>query len=198
MRIKFWSVCRDDQLSIERAGDALTVNGVKFDFANLPLGATLPAGAADCPWIFGDIERTAEGVHVMMLLPHAADAPESARFPRDIVNPADGPILLPGTTAQVYASSVPGVIEWSRMITAEMKAEADAARHLAAVVADTASRRAAADSAIAPLQDAVDLDEATEEEAARLKEWKRYRVALNRLPEQPGYPNSIDWPAPPA
>ena len=198
MRIKFSPQRRDDQLSIERAGDALTVNGVKFDFANLPLGATLPAGAADCPWIFGDIERTAEGVHVMMLLPHAADAPESARFPRDIVNPADGPILLPGTTAQVYASSVPGVIEWSRMITAEMKAEADAARHLADVVADTASRRAAADSAIAPLQDAGDLDEATEEEAARLKEWKRYRVALNRLPEQAGYPTEIDWPAPPA
>ncbi|MDG9885389.1 tail fiber assembly protein [Pseudomonas sp. GD04058] len=79
-----------------------------------------------------------------------------------------------------------------------MKAEAEAARHLAAIVADSASRRAAADSAIAPLQDAVDLDEATEAEAALLKEWKRYRVALNRLPEQPGYPDSIDWPVPPA
>ena len=198
MRIKFSPQRRDDQLSVTRAGDALTFNGVKFDFGNLPLGATLPAGAADCPWIFGDIEKTAEGVQVTILLPHAADAPESARFPRDIVNPADGQILLPGTTAQVYASSVPGVIDWSRMITAEMKAEADAARHLAAVVADTAQRRVAADSAIAPLQDAVDLDEATEPEAALLKEWKRYRVALNRLPEQPGYPTEIDWPAPPA
>ncbi|MFW3895274.1 tail fiber assembly protein [Pseudomonas bharatica] len=66
------------------------------------------------------------------------------------------------------------------------------------VLAETARRRAIADAAIAPLQDAVDLDEATEAEAALLKEWKRYRVALNRLPEQPGYPNSIDWPAPPA
>lgn len=63
---------------------------------------------------------------------------------------------------------------------------------------EIAQRRAAADAAIAPLQDAVDLDEATESEASLLKEWKRYRVALNRLPDQPGYPAEIDWPAPPA
>ncbi|WP_411382799.1 tail fiber assembly protein [Pseudomonas sp. L7] len=58
--------------------------------------------------------------------------------------------------------------------------------------------RAIADAAIAPLQDAVDLEDATEAETALLKEWKRYRVALNRLPDQPGYPQTIDWPAPPA
>jgi len=34
---------------------------------------------------------------------------------------------------------------------------------------------------IAPLQDAVDLEIATEEEAQRLKEWKRYRVMLSRV-----------------
>ncbi|WP_308812225.1 tail fiber assembly protein [Pseudomonas plecoglossicida] len=69
---------------------------------------------------------------------------------------------------------------------------------IAAVVADLAQRRAAADTAIAPLQDAVDLDEATELEVAALNQWKRYRVELNRLPYQPGYPSAIDWPAPPA
>lgn len=61
-----------------------------------------------------------------------------------------------------------------------------------------AQRRAAADATIAPLQDAVDLGEATEEEVAMLIAWKRYRVALIRLPDQPGYPAAIDWPAPPA
>lgn len=35
--------------------------------------------------------------------------------------------------------------------------------------------------AIAPLQDAVDLDMATDEEIALLKEWKKYRVLLNRV-----------------
>ncbi|OAI85002.1 phage tail protein [Pseudomonas putida] len=89
-------------------------------------------------------------------------------------------------------------MDWSQVITAEAKAQAAVEQHLAAVVGDTAQRRAVADAAIAPLQDAVDIDEATEVEAALLKEWKRYRVALNRLPEQPGYPTEIDWPAPPA
>lgn len=58
--------------------------------------------------------------------------------------------------------------------------------------------RRVADSAIAPLQDAVDLEEATEAEAAKLKAWKKYRIALIRVPDQPGYPDTIDWPAPPA
>lgn len=35
--------------------------------------------------------------------------------------------------------------------------------------------------AIAPLQDAVDLDEATDVEVAALKAWKQYRVAVNRI-----------------
>ncbi|EAA3682994.1 tail fiber assembly protein, partial [Salmonella enterica subsp. houtenae] len=34
---------------------------------------------------------------------------------------------------------------------------------------------------IAPLQDAVDLSVATEEESALLIEWKKYRVLLNRI-----------------
>ena len=50
---------------------------------------------------------------------------------------------------------------------------------------------------IAPLQDAVDIDEATEYEVARLKDWKKYRVALNRIQEQPNYPKIIEWPASP-
>jgi hypothetical protein len=35
--------------------------------------------------------------------------------------------------------------------------------------------------AIDPLQDAVDLDDATAEEIALLKKWKQYRVAVNRV-----------------
>ncbi|RRZ90938.1 tail fiber assembly protein [Erwinia sp. 198] len=35
--------------------------------------------------------------------------------------------------------------------------------------------------AIAPLQDAVELDEATDEEKVQLAAWKKYRILLNRL-----------------
>ncbi|WP_083454258.1 tail fiber assembly protein [Pseudomonas sp. P97.38] len=61
-----------------------------------------------------------------------------------------------------------------------------------------AGLRQVADQAIAPLQDAVDIDEATAEEVAALKAWKKFRVALNRLPDQPGYPDDVAWPVPPA
>ncbi|SPO68096.1 tail fiber assembly protein [Pseudomonas sp. JV241A] len=58
-------------------------------------------------------------------------------------------------------------------------------------------RLANASMRIAPLQDAVDLGEATEHEQSMLVAWKRYRIELNRLEKQPGYPLSIDWPASP-
>lgn len=88
-------------------------------------------------------------------------------------------------------------IDWSKMVTAEMKAAAAAAQHLADVQGETARLRKIADDAIAPLQDAVDIDEATAAEEAKLKLWKKYRVALNRLPDQVGYPTAIDWPVAP-
>ena len=48
---------------------------------------------------------------------------------------------------------------------------------------------------IATLQDAVDLGEATTEEQAALIEWKRYRIALMRIDQQPDFPRDIQWPA---
>lgn len=52
-------------------------------------------------------------------------------------------------------------------------------------------------SRIAPLQDAVDLDDATDDEVALLKKWKQYRVAVNRVVDQPGFPTEISWPVEP-
>lgn len=53
------------------------------------------------------------------------------------------------------------------------------------VLATNAAKRdallAQATLAIAPLQDAVDLENATSDEVALLKKWKQYRVAVNRV-----------------
>lgn len=46
--------------------------------------------------------------------------------------------------------------------------------------------------AVAPLQDAVDLGIATETEIARLQEWKKYRVLLNRVVTSTA--PDIEWP----
>ncbi|MCE3116846.1 tail fiber assembly protein [Enterobacter sp. ASE] len=54
---------------------------------------------------------------------------------------------------------------------------------------------AAATSAIAPLQDAVDIGEATDTEIALLKAWKKYRVLLNRI-DTSSAPD-IEWPPAP-
>lgn len=78
-----------------------------------------------------------------------------------------------------------------------MKAAAAAAELLASVQAETARLRKIADDAIAPLQDSVELGDATPEEAALLLAWKRYRRDLGRLPDRPGYPGEIERPTRP-
>lgn len=88
-------------------------------------------------------------------------------------------------------------IDWSQVVTASMKAEQEAAQLLANVQYETVERRKVADAAIAPLQDAVDIGESTAAERNKLLEWKRYRVALNRLADNPGYPSVVSWPAQP-
>lgn len=63
-----------------------------------------------------------------------------------------------------------------------------------------ASRKAAemeeASRLMAPLQDAVDIGKATQDEIARLNEWKEYRVILNRIDTTKA--PDIDWPQKPA
>ncbi|WP_269476234.1 tail fiber assembly protein [Pseudomonas guariconensis] len=199
MIIKLSPAGCDAELSVVKSGDTLIINGVILDFTQLEDGSTLPADAVGSEWVIQTVERIGGDLVVTLTLPHAGDAPESVRFPVDIINPADGPVQLPGLHAgSEQQPSVNGVIDWSRVITQAMKDQAAAEQHLAQVIAEITARRDVADRAIAPLQDAVDLDEATEAELAELKEWKRYRVALNRLPDQPGYPNEITWPVPPA
>lgn len=50
---------------------------------------------------------------------------------------------------------------------------------------------------IDPLQDDVDLDEATPEGIALLKAWKKYRSEVNKTETRVGWPDSPNWPEPP-
>lgn len=199
MIIKLSPVRSDAELTVTKAGDVLTINGVMLDFSRLEDGSTLPGEAIGTEWIIQAVERINGKLNFLLALPHAADAPDFARFPLDIHSPADGPVQLPGVDlAADQQPAVNGIIDWSQVVTREMKAQIAAEQHLAQIVTETSTLRAVADSAIDPLQDAVDLEEATEAEAAKLKAWKKYRIALIRVPDQPGYPDTIDWPAPPA
>lgn len=77
-------------------------------------------------------------------------------------------------------------------------ASAERAAKVAAVDLETASRRAVADAAIVPLEDAQELEMGTVEELEALRGWKRYRVLLSRVAQQPGYPQNVEWPVLPA
>lgn len=61
-------------------------------------------------------------------------------------------------------------------------------------LSELARLRALADYAIGPYQDAADIGVATPEETKKLAAWKLFRVELNRVPDQPGYPTDITWP----
>ena len=89
-------------------------------------------------------------------------------------------------------------IDWSQLETAEQIAAKEKETAAKSAQAKIASLRLTADGMIGALQDAVDLGEAAPEEEAKLLEWKRYRIALIRVPNQPGYPLEITWPAVPA
>lgn len=65
------------------------------------------------------------------------------------------------------------------------------------VIAQRDERLALAALRIAPLQDAADLGTATGEETSALLAWKGYRVDLNRIEQQEGFPTAVDWPPSP-
>lgn len=126
--------------------------------------------------------------------------------------------LLPDFRGDVYRVSDGRVVVWERFgplpddLTAEpcpgpfhvwrdgkwqldTKAEVEALTTRALVERDRLLGDAT--TRIAPLQDAVDLGDASSDEEAELTAWKRYRVALNRVQQQAGFPRAIEWPVMP-
>lgn len=92
-------------------------------------------------------------------------------------------------------------IDWTQLITADMKARAQAeqetAEWLAEVSVEMAQRRLLANDVITFLQDIADVEVASAKEVTTLHAWKSYRLALSRLSRQIEYPIGIAWPEPP-
>lgn len=82
-------------LEIYKTGDTLTINGIPYDFTQLPDGATLPNEAIGCEFILSDVHRVNGEIELTILLPHGANASESARFPTLITMTTDGQVVLP-------------------------------------------------------------------------------------------------------
>jgi hypothetical protein len=118
MRIDLSPVRSDDPLSLHRAGEVLSVNGLAFDLSPLPDDATLPQAAVGCPALASDIRREGGQIRLTLRLPHDQDAPAAALFP-DPLDPApQGPVDLPGHPGG-QAATAPGAIDWGALVTAE-------------------------------------------------------------------------------
>ncbi|MGS1010137.1 tail fiber assembly protein [Achromobacter anxifer] len=62
------------------------------------------------------------------------------------------------------------------------------------VLAERNARLVEAAIRIAPLQDAVDVEGSASGDELLLNSWKRYRIALNRIEQLPGFPHGLVWP----
>ncbi|MEG1420568.1 tail fiber assembly protein [Citrobacter sp.] len=107
---------------------------------------------------------------------------------QQIAVPGDYP---PDTT--IYPPSTP-YDKWNggRWVTDEV---AQKAAEVAAANATKAALIRSASEQIEPLQDAVDLDMATEDEKASFNEWRKYRVLLTRVDTSTA--PRITWPSKP-
>lgn len=85
----------DGQLTLARDGSLLLINGEAFDLSQIPVGAVLPRHAVSCAALTSDIEHRSDGLHLSLLLPHGAEAPQAARFPTPLHVTGDGPVDLP-------------------------------------------------------------------------------------------------------
>lgn len=96
MHITLYPVRMDETLTLSISGDSLTLNGEDLDLSTIPEGATLPRSAVEgCPWLAGDISRIDGELHLALVMPHGARAPEETRFPAPLTVTTDGPVTLP-------------------------------------------------------------------------------------------------------
>lgn len=108
MRIFLIPIRMDATLSLVKAGDVLTINGEAYDFSVLPNGGTLPVGltegpdgeqiyvdAVGCPYIDQPVHRIDGEIHLTLRLPFGPASSQAARNPAPIIDPQDGPVVLP-------------------------------------------------------------------------------------------------------
>ena len=211
---------RDDALKVYKAGDVLTLNGEKFDLSPLNEGDSLAASAISSQWFIDDVTRTNGELVITLLLPNPSNYSPAQAFPQPLVNVREGEVVFPQPLAIESTDELPdtvpepewpatvGAIDWSQLITAEMKVNAAAASQLTAVKSELAAKNASAAAQIARIQDridtlgyGIDIGKATDHDEAEqdalrinLKEWKTYKFSLGKLPAQSEWPTAPEWP----
>jgi hypothetical protein len=95
MKITVKPQIRDTRPTFEVEGDALIIDGDKFDFSPLPDGAILPEDAIDSEWFPADVKRVGGELHITLVVPFSPWQRDVLGERFVIENPADGPLPLP-------------------------------------------------------------------------------------------------------
>ncbi|EIM14447.1 hypothetical protein PchlO6_2175 [Pseudomonas chlororaphis O6] len=220
MIIKLCPQRGDEPYNVVKDGNTLTINGVLFDFSRMKPGDTLPGEAVESMWFKpGPVEMIDSELVVTLRFPFPANFSQEQMFPRDLIAVPDGKVAFPeplpgGEPVVVDDTSTPSVgqIDWSQLITAEMKAAEAQAERLAESKAQLAARNATAAAQIDRITDrietlgyGIEAGEATPEDAAEqaalavnLKTWKAYKFALGKVTAQTTWPTAPAWPVEPA
>lgn len=210
---------RGEQFVVIKNGNKLMVMYEEFDFSGISEGDTLPYGAIDSIWFPGEINRVNGELEITLLFPNPSNYSQAQAFPSPLLDVPDGLVVFPGPDQTDYVPPQPdpsrtvtsGVIDWSKLVTREMKSAAISAARLADAKSELSRRNVLAAAQISRIQDRIDtigfgieIGEATPEDeieqaalAAPLKTWKVYKYALGKVTTQPGWFESPVWPVEP-
>lgn len=127
----------DSPLAISVSGEVLVVNGSSFDLSPLAEGQSVSAGGLEAARVSGVVE-------VSLPLPYWPGSGVNPMQPVEI-NATDGPVAVPGHTAQQPAEITPHPIDWPPPPPTPTQRDLDEARYLkrARVQADLMSWMAA-------------------------------------------------------
>ncbi|RRW54347.1 hypothetical protein EGJ55_16055 [Pseudomonas moraviensis] len=220
MIIKLVGQRRDDILEVMKDGDTLVLNGEAFDLSRINDGDTLPQQAIESEWFAGSVDRVNAELVLTLILPNPWNYSPEQAFPDDLVNVLDGRVELPkplpngdvdSDLPSLPSPPTPGRIDWTQLVTKEMKTAAEQAAQLVSAKAGLAARNNKAVTQIARIQDRVDtigfgidIGEATADDEAEqaallitLKAWKAYKFALGKVTVQQTWYQAPVWPAEP-
>lgn len=100
MLIRLMPQRRDEELTLERRGERLVINGTVIDFSDLAEGVRWARADLGSPWLVDDVWRKDGVLQIMLYLPVGPNPGEAERFPRSIEVPMDGPVPLPSRIRQ--------------------------------------------------------------------------------------------------
>lgn len=95
MKIVFSPIRKDAELTLEKQGETLIVNGQIFDFSTLAEGGEVTPEGDEPVWFAAPVRRENGHIVCALFLPHGADAPEETLYPEPLENLPDGAVAVP-------------------------------------------------------------------------------------------------------